>query len=1770
MKKVTCQLLTLLSICLLSFSYAYSQPGAVFLKTQTGKSAPNLLQSEPSEGLYQSSEYNHKYYLLLRFAQLPGEKTNAALQSAGITLGDYMSNSAYLAECSKLPNHNTLRQLGVSGIYEMSPATRIDVAVLKYTDAELSAPGMVVAVSWFGSLGAEKVTEELVRYGAQPVSLKYTVPNTIFVQATRATIDRMAALPFVSYIAAESTTDHELNYANRAVHSLDALNAPNIRNLQGSGVTVGIGDNSNASQHIDIVNRLLVRTSTGVVNHGTHVTGTVGGAGTVHPLYRGMAPATRLIGQLFSDVITHTPIYIHDYGMVLTNNSYFSGAVGCTGSSVYNFLSRYVDSQLYVTPSILHVFAVGNDGLYTCGTFPTSYGTVKSGFQCAKNVLTVGAIDNSTNLVLPGSSKGPVEDGRIKPEILAGGLSIISTIPGNVYTPISGTSMASPTVTGALALLYERYRQLHGGNNPDGALIKALITNSAEDIGTTGPDYACGFGMMNARRAVENMENNRYQQGTIIQGDSQTVTITGVPAGAQLKVMLYWADKAANTAAATALVNDLDLTVVEPGPGTVHRPLILNPISVTSIAQEGRDSINNIEQVMMVAPSSGNYTVGIKGRLIPSGTQAYVVTYQVLAPSVTLDYPVGGEKWVPGQTEKIRWTAFGTGNNTFNLDYSLNGGASWNAITTNLPAGSVNYSWTIPADSASEHALVRITCNTLGYTSTSTQQFTILGQPTLIALTNPCPGYASLTWNTIKNAQDYEVLLYKGSDTLTSLGFTTDTTFQVSGLNPQGSYFLATQARFATGTTGLRSIALAVNPAAGACTGAMFNDDYALDSLMSPVTGRANTLSQPGVATIQWRLRNYGSVAAPAVDTLYYQVNGGTVIAQNISQTVPASGTATVTSAATVNFGVPGSYTVKAWIKHPNDTQHANDTVTAVVKHLSNIAINLAPSFTEGFETAAEQTLTANAMGLTNLDRADYNTSNSNGRVRTRVDTGFARTGSRCITLDQKMNMPQTSQNSLTTTYNLSNYATTDNIWLNFYLKNHGVDFTAPGNRVWIRGNDQASWIPVLTLPTAVTQIGIYQSSPFYNIREKLADSGQVISSSFQVRFGQEGYTSANAVYPTGTSDDGYSFDDFTLTKTNNDISLMQVLQPTIQGQCNLGANEPIVFKIKNYTPGTISNVPVAIMINATIIHDTISALPSGESTFSFGTTANLSAFQHYDVKAWVNMSGDDFRNNDSITYSFQTTPYITSFPYLEGFESNNGYWYSQGINNTWQWGTPNKDVITKAANGTKIWTTNLTGPYNDNEFSYLYSPCFNLSTLTAPMLSFSHLVQLEDACVCDFSWMEYSLNDTTWTKLGVQGSGTNWYDFTGNQTWRGPNNNWHVASYGLPAGAPKIRFRYVMASDAGSNFAGIGVDDVHIFDQQTIYADSSLRNGITQTVSGSSWTDFTANGKRVLSINANGQNLGATTLKTYLYPGPIRFVGTQYYLNRNMVIHTANTPASPVTLRFYFLDSEAKDLMNATGCATCTSIKNPYESGFTQYSGIQAEEDDTFTNNYSGGLYQFILPGTQVKVVPFNNGYYAEFNVNGFSEFWLNGGGPNQNLPLPLSLRSFTATKIDDKGQLNWSTENEVNSDRFDIEKSINGRDYYVIGNVKAINKASDINFYGFTDNQLMNGTNYYRLKIIDNNKQFSYSQVRTIRYDKMGNDVIIYPNPVSGGKVYVRSTANCSKIEISDITGKVIRTQYTSGWLNAFMLTGISKGVYMLDVYTDMGKKTEKLVVE
>ena len=1718
-----------------------------------------------------TAHFQRHYYGLVQFDRLPDSSLRAEMARDGFRLFDYIADGSYLVQMRDSFTANELKRYSIDGVFRLPASMKISQR-LRADERQLRSPDRLVAVAWYGDLNDQQLREQIVATGAVIEPTKIRAPRMLFVRAPNPLIlDRLAALPFVSSLAIQPMKAIALNYNNRGAHGADALGSPAERRLLGEGVVVGVGDDSDPSSHIDFTGRLIQRNSQPPAFHGTHVTGTVGGGGILNPLYAGMAPRSILVSNLYDDILHNAATYVNDYDMVLTNNSYTYYVGGCANDGEYDGLAYYLDALSVIYPQLLHSFAAGNDGTYSCTPFPPQYATVKSGYQSAKNVLAVGNLDDFNNYQIDVySSCGPTLDGRLKPDVMTGGDNIISTTPYNSYGRDMGTSMASPTAAGTIALIEQRYRQLYGGDAP-ASLLKALTCNTATDLGNPGPDYKYGFGRVNGLAAVKSLEAGQFAFGSLANGGNATTSIT-VPAGmAQLKVMLYWTDYPAAPFSATALVNNLDLTVTDPSTG-VHHPLILNPdpAHAADNAVEGVDNLNNIEQVVINNPSAGNFNISIAGTSIPEGPQPYVIVYQVVPPTITVTYPYGGETLVPNADEYIRWEANDGSNNPFTMEYSMDNGATWTTASNSIPGNARVFHWVVSPATATTQGRIRITRNGSGISGMSPFSFTSLNQPT-VSVTNPCQGYAQLSWGAVTSATGYEIMQLKG-DTMAVIGNSTATSYLVASLNRDSSYWFGVRALLGA-SPGRRSISVNITPSGGACALTALDNDYTVDSLIGLSTGRMHTSTQLGNAMpVRVELKNLGTLPSATPFTMSYSINGGTPVVETNSTTIAAGTASNYTFTQTADLSAPGTYNLQVWVSYPGDPQLGNDTLTTVIRQLANDPLTLNNSFTEDFESAAAATYISPAHGFTGLDRADFFASNLNGRARTFVNTGFAHSGNRSVTLDQIRNIGVTSADSLVTTFNLSNYGASDQLWLDFYYRNQGNDSVRGANKVWIRGNDQSAWIPVYILDTAASNIGIYQRSATIDITGtlKTASPVQTVSSSFQIRFGEEGYTSANDVVPDGSLDDGYIFDDITITRALNDIGMRSLIAPNPAGICNASATSVISVRVRNYSNSTITNIPVTYSVNGATVTETIPAINANDSlVYNFTHTADLSAYQGYTITAWVHSVGDNYPANDTLpAIVFNTTPMITAYPYLEGFESSNGGWYSGGVNSSWQWGAPAKQIINKAANGSRGWFTSLTGNYNDNEQSYLYSPCFDLSGLSQPILSFSHIFQTEDDCDCDFHWAEYSEDGATWTRLGTVGSGTNWYDDATYEAWQKSYTKWHVSSYGVPSHGTRVRFRIVMSSDPGTNYEGIGIDDVHVFDRVPIFA-AGAADSLTQPVSGNAWVNFDIGGKRIAALHPHGQNLGPTTLKLFFNnTGTVRHDTSQYYLDRDLVISPATQPDSTVDVRFYFTDSEAVRLMNATGCAACTTIADAYQSGVTQFSGLVAAQEDSTLVNDTLGVTQFHAPHAGVSIIPNDEGYYAEYSVNGFSEFWINPVAPADSAYIPGISLNFTAENMNGNALLLWSTREAYRLSRFVIEKSDDSVHFTALDSVVAAANDGGLHNYTYTDAHLDTGVNYYRLRLVQQNGSYGYSPVRSVQGPAGG--VSIWPNPVHHALIHVNTSTNARQVRLVDISGKVILSQQLRGTLNTLRIGEVATGIYFLWVETDSGATVQKILIK
>jgi hypothetical protein len=255
-----------------------------------------------------------------------------------------------------------------------------------------------------------------------------------------------------------------------------------------------------------------------------------------------------------------------------------------------------------------------------------------------KNSVTVGALNSDGASIASFSSHGPTTDGRVKPELVAKGVSQYSTVPVSSYDVSDGTSMATPVVAGMSALLTQQYRKTFG-KTPSGSILKTLLIAGADDLGPAGPDYTYGFGLADAKASVDliiadNGTGSRIRTGTIMNRQDVDIPVV-VPATSKFRVVLGWFDPEVllvpanpddDPLADKTLVNDLDVRVIDPSGATVF-PYALNGATPSALATKAANHTDTTEEVEIANAVAGTYHILVHGAIgDPAGAaQDYVV-----------------------------------------------------------------------------------------------------------------------------------------------------------------------------------------------------------------------------------------------------------------------------------------------------------------------------------------------------------------------------------------------------------------------------------------------------------------------------------------------------------------------------------------------------------------------------------------------------------------------------------------------------------------------------------------------------------------------------------------------------------------------------------------------------------------------------------------------------------------------------------------------------------------------------------------------------------------------------------------------------------------------------------------------------------------------------------------------------------------------------------------------------------------------------------------
>lgn len=861
---------------------------------------------------------NGNYYRIIQFNEIPSNHTKELLAGQGIQLLNYLPKNAYYAQISAQASLEVLNQFNVRSVVMISSTTKLSpkLAVNKFEDWAVKGTNLLINGVYFNGLSKEAIRTQLASVGANVVLINDVNIARIEVPFTK--LQELYALSSFYYFEQIDAPGEPENLVGATDHRSNNLLTAYNNGLKydGTGVTVMLQDNSLLDNHIDYTGRYFNTNFSQTGDHGEHCGGTIAGAGNLDPTSRGMAPGADVIvygpdNTNYNDVPT---IYTNN-GVRITSKSYSNGV-----NAGYTSLARQLDQQIRQMPDLVHVFSAGNSNGSGSTAAGSQWFNVTGGHKAGKNVITVANLDY-VDVVAGSSSRGPCEDGRIKPDISAVGTNVWSTIDPNTYGFKTGTSMSCPGVSGTLAQLYNAYKDLNGNVDPESALIKAAVLNTGDDLGNPGPDFIHGWGRINARRAYEVIANNQYLDATISQGGNNVHNIN-VPANVdQVRIMVLWADYEGATSASPALVNDINMDVTDPNT-TNFNPWVLNPApNATTLNQpavRGVDNLNNMEQVTIDNPTAGIHVVSVDGFAIPQGPQKYYLVYEFVVDEVVLTYPIGGEGFDPNYDETIRWDSYGA-SGTFTLEYSTNNGASWNTIASGINANARSYDWNVP-NVVTGQALVRVTRGAMS--SQSHQNFSIIGVPTGLSVNYACPDSMEVTWNAVAGATGYEVSLL-GNKYMDSVGTATGATSLLIPAPSNVNHWWSVKALGPNNCEGRR--ANAVFQSAGT-----FNCILPIDAELtdlSPGDGFTLTSCMSGATGVTMNVTNMGQGSISNIP-VHYIHNGGAPVNEVMAGPINVGQTVSYTFSAQISPTI-GANTLLVWNDLSGDGNQYNDSLAA-------------------------------------------------------------------------------------------------------------------------------------------------------------------------------------------------------------------------------------------------------------------------------------------------------------------------------------------------------------------------------------------------------------------------------------------------------------------------------------------------------------------------------------------------------------------------------------------------------------------------------------------------------------------------------------------------------------------------------------------------------------------------------------------------------------------------------------------------------------------------
>ncbi len=582
--------------------------------------------------------------------QLDGPMTpqrRAAINATGVSVVGYLPPNAFVLSLPAGANADAARNLAfVRWSAPYQPAWKVEPSLLALAGA------VDVNISFFGDEAEADAKVALNQIDNVQIHNAGRNGSELLITATlpAESLAQISMIPSVQFVEPALEATERNSVSHDAVQSGESNSQPLWdHGLTGEGQIVGVQDSQLDINHCMFVDdtmpvgpghRKIINYvgSFGAVSHGTHVSGTIAGNrigtgpdddyhGVAYDAKIAYAPTPSFLNgtQFYSQLLT-----AHNAGARVHTNSW-----GADFRTDYNAWTRAIDEFSYDYEDSLVVFAVTNrSSLYTP--------------ENAKSVLAVGGSDRSFPTGINNhctAGVGPTQDGRRKPEVYAPGCGIQSARNGTSCSlrSSSGTSMATPAISGAAALIRQYFTDGYyptgepGANDsvtPSAALLRAVILNSTRDMtGVSGyPSNLEGWGRLvaddalhfpgDARSIVVRDVRNTSDDALATSGSYEfEVEVTG--SGENFRATMAFTDPPANSGAFNAVVNNVDLVVESPS-GVLYRGNAMS--GGLSIANSGTtDGINSVEQVIVASPETGVWTVRVEAPSVNVGEQGFAV-----------------------------------------------------------------------------------------------------------------------------------------------------------------------------------------------------------------------------------------------------------------------------------------------------------------------------------------------------------------------------------------------------------------------------------------------------------------------------------------------------------------------------------------------------------------------------------------------------------------------------------------------------------------------------------------------------------------------------------------------------------------------------------------------------------------------------------------------------------------------------------------------------------------------------------------------------------------------------------------------------------------------------------------------------------------------------------------------------------------------------------------------------------------------------------------